>query len=56
MGILKFAAVGNYKGFYEKLKEISKKNGKSPKLMFMDTAISYNNKTHANWIINIGIK
>jgi len=40
MGILKFAAVGNYKGFYEKLKEISKKNGKSPKLMFIDTAIS----------------
>jgi len=40
MGILKFAVVGNYKGFYEKLKELSKKNGKSPKLMFIDTAIS----------------
>ena len=40
MGLLKFAVVGNYKGFYEKLKEISKENGKSPKLMFVDTAIS----------------
>lgn len=40
MGLLKFALVGNYKGFYEKLKEISKENGKSPKLMFIDTAIS----------------
>lgn len=40
MGLLRFAAVGNYKGFYEKLKEISKENGKSPKLMFIDTAIS----------------
>ena len=39
MGLLKFALVGNYKGFYEKLKEISKENGKSPKLMFIDTAI-----------------
>lgn len=39
MGLLKFAAVGNYKGFYEKLKEISKENGKSPNLMFIDTAI-----------------
>lgn len=39
MGILRFAMVGNYKGFYEKLGEISKKNGKSPKLMFIDTAI-----------------
>lgn len=39
MGILKFARVGNYKGFYEKLKEISKENGKSPNLMFIDTAI-----------------
>jgi len=40
MGILKFAAVGNYKGIYNDLKEISKTNGKSPKLMFIDTAIS----------------
>lgn len=39
MGILKFAVVGNYKGFYENLKEISKENGKSPNLMFIDTAI-----------------
>lgn len=39
MGLLRFALVGNYKGFYEKLKEISKTNGKSPILMFIDTAI-----------------
>lgn len=39
MGLLNFALVGNYKGFYENLKEISKKNGKSPILMFIDTAI-----------------
>ena len=39
MGILNFALSGNYKRFYENLKEISKKNGKSPKIMFIDTAI-----------------
>ncbi len=39
MGLLNFALVGNYKGFYEKLKEISKINGKSPNLMFIDTAM-----------------
>ena len=38
MGILKYALVGNYKGFYKKLGEISKKTGKSQKLMFIDTA------------------
>ena len=40
MGLLNFALVGNYKGFYNNLKEISKKNGKSPQIMFIDTAIS----------------
>lgn len=39
MGLLNFARVANYKGFYEKLKEISKTNGKSPIIMFADTAI-----------------
>ena len=39
MGILRFAMVGNYKGFYEELGKISKKNGRSPKLMFIDTAL-----------------
>lgn len=39
MSILKFALVGNYKSFYNKLKEISKTNGKSPIFMFIDTAI-----------------
>ena len=29
MGLLKFALVGNYKGFYEKLKEISWKISKA---------------------------
>ena len=38
MSILKFAKVGNYKGFYEDLKKLSKSNGKSPVLMFIDTA------------------
>lgn len=40
MGMLKFAMVGNYKRFYNDLKEISKTNKKSPILMFIDTAIS----------------
>ena len=39
MGLLKFALVGNYKDYYKKLKELSKTNGKSPRLMFIDTAI-----------------
>ncbi len=40
MGLVNFALRGNYKGFYEKLKGISKINGKSPILMFIDTAMS----------------
>ena len=39
MGILRYAMVGNYKKFYEQLGEISKENGKSKQLMFIDTAI-----------------
>ncbi len=39
MGLLRFALVGNYKRFYGKLKELSKENGKSPVLMFIDTAL-----------------
>lgn len=40
MGLLNFALSGNYSRFYNNLKELSKKNGKSPILMFIDTAIS----------------
>ena len=40
MGLLKFAKNGNYKKYYESLKELSKTNHKSPFLMFADTAIS----------------
>ena len=40
MGILNFALSGNYKRFYEQLKELSKTNHKSPVLMFIDTAFS----------------
>lgn len=40
MGLLKFALRGNYKRYYKDLKELSKKNGKSANLMFIDTAIS----------------
>ncbi len=40
MGILNFALSGNYKRFYNNLKEISKKNKKSAFIMFIDTAIS----------------
>lgn len=39
MGLLKFALVGNYKDYYKKLKELSKTNGKSSMLMFIDTAL-----------------
>lgn len=40
MGLLRFALVGNYKRFYNDLKEVSKTNKKSPMIMFIDTAIS----------------
>ena len=40
MGLLKFALRGNYKRYYNDLKELSKKNHKSAFLMFVDTAIS----------------
>lgn len=40
MGLLKFALKGNYKNYYGKLKELSKKNHKSAFLMFVDTAFS----------------
>lgn len=39
MGLLSFAREGNYKRFYNDLKEISKKNGKPAWLMFADTAL-----------------
>ena len=39
MGLLSFALEGNYKRFYDDLKEISKKNGKPAWLMFLDTAL-----------------
>ena len=40
MGLLSFALAGNYKRFYNDLKELSKTNGKSPIFMFLDTALS----------------
>ena len=40
MEFLTFALKGNYKRFYNNLKELSKKNGKNPTLMFIDAAIS----------------
>lgn len=40
MGIIKFALRGNYKKYYQDLKELSKINKKNPNLMFIDTAIS----------------
>lgn len=40
MGIINFALSGNYKRFYNDLKEISKVNKKPAFLMFIDTAIS----------------
>lgn len=39
MGIFEFALKGNYKRFYNDLKEISKKNGKPAWFMFLDTAL-----------------
>ena len=40
MGLLKFALKGNYKRYYNDLKVLSKTNGKSPILMFIDTGLS----------------
>lgn len=40
MGIINFALSGNYKRFYNDLKEISKTNGKPAIIMFIDTAVS----------------
>ena len=40
MGLLKFAMRGNYKNYYNQLKDLSKKNHKSPFLMFVDTGLS----------------
>lgn len=40
MGLLKFALKGNYKNYYNKLKELSKINHKNPILMFIDTGLS----------------
>lgn len=40
MGIISFALSGNYKRFYNDLKEISKVNKKPAILMFVDTAVS----------------
>lgn len=40
MGILNFALSGNYKRFYNDLKELSKTNHKSALLMFIDTGLS----------------
>lgn len=40
MEFLTFALKGNYKRFYENLKDVSKKNGKSPAIMFADEVIS----------------
>lgn len=40
MGLIKFAMKGNYKRYYNDLKELSKKVNKNPNLMFVDTALS----------------
>lgn len=40
MGLLKFALKGNYKRYYQNLKRLSKVNGKSPIIMFIDTGLS----------------
>ena len=40
MSVLKFARNGNYKRFYNNLKEIEKREHKSPILMFIDSGIS----------------
>jgi len=39
MGLFSWALRGNYKKYYNDLKELSKKNGKSANLMFLDTAL-----------------
>ena len=39
MGIISFALEGNYKRYYNDLKELSKKNGKPAWFMFLDTAL-----------------
>lgn len=40
MGLIKFALKGNYKKYYQDLKELSKRNHKSANIMFIDTALS----------------
>ncbi len=40
MEFLDFMLKGNYKKFYQDLKKIGEKNGKSPFIMFIDAAIS----------------
>lgn len=40
MEFLDFMLKGNYKKFYQNLKEIGNKNGKNASLMFVDAAIS----------------
>ena len=40
MEFLTFALKGNYKRFYENLKEVGKETGKNPTLMFMDEVLS----------------
>lgn len=40
MEFLDFMLKGNYKKFYQNLKEISNRNGKSASLMFIDAAFS----------------
>ncbi len=40
MEFLDFMLKGNYKRFYNNLKELSKKNKKSPMMMFIDASIS----------------
>ncbi len=40
MEFLDFMLKGNYKKFYQDLKVIGKKKGKSPTIMFIDAAVS----------------
>lgn len=40
MGLIKFALKGNYKKYYEDLKELSKQVDKNANIMFLDTALS----------------
>ena len=40
MNIISFALKGNYKRYYSDLKDLSKKNHKSPFFMFLDTGLS----------------